>query len=63
MLAFARWNETSAVNENSFKAKLARQYEIFRSTLMNQINDRKTASVHNQHFQRLSFEEEEAICV
>jgi len=61
-LAFARWNEASAVNENSFKAKLARQYEISRSTFMNRINDQKTASVRNQHFQRLSFEEEEAIC-
>jgi len=61
-LAFARWNEASAANENPSKAKLARQYEIPRSTLMNRINGRRAASVRNQHFQRLSPEEEEAIC-
>ncbi len=61
-LAYARWNEASAANENPSKAKFARQYEISRSTLMNRINDRKAASVRNQHFQRLSFEEEAAIC-
>jgi len=61
-LAYARWNEASAVNENPFKAKFARQYEIPRSTLMYRINDRKAASVRNQHFQRLSPEEEAAIC-
>ncbi len=61
-LAYARWNEASAVNENPFKAKFARQYGISRSTLMDRINGRKAASVRNQHFQRLSFEEEAAIC-
>ncbi len=63
MLTFTHWNETSAVNENSFKVKLARQYEIFKSTFMNWINNQKTASVCNLHFQRLSFKEEKAIYV
>jgi len=61
-LAHARWNEASAANENSSQAKLARQYEISSSTLWNQINDRKTAAACNQQFQRLSLEEEAAIC-
>jgi hypothetical protein len=59
-LAHARWNEPSA--ENSSIAKLARQYEIPSSTLSNRINDRKTAAARNQQFQRLSLEEEVAIC-
>ncbi len=62
MLAHARWNEASAANENSSQAKLARQYEISSSTLWNQINDQKTAAACNQQFQRLSLEEEAAIC-
>ena len=62
MLAQACWNETTAVNKNSFKAKLACQHNISKSTLMNWINDQKTASVRNQHSQRLSFEEEAVIC-
>ncbi len=62
MLAHAHWNKTSAVNENSFQAKLARQYEISSSTLWNWINDRKTIAACNQQFQRLSLEEEAAIC-
>jgi len=61
-LAQARWNEATAVNENSSKAKLARQHNISKSTLTNRINGRKAGSVCNQHFQRLSFEEEAAIC-
>ena len=61
MLAHARWNEASAVNENSSQAKLARQYEISSSTLWNRINDQITAAARNQQFQRLSFEEEAAI--
>ncbi len=61
-LAHARWNEASAVNENSFQAKIARQYEISTSTLWDRINDRKTVAARNQQFQRLSQEEEEAIC-
>ena len=61
MLAHACWNETSAVNENSFQAKLAHQYEISSSTLWNWINDWKTAAACNQQFQRLSLEEEAAI--
>jgi hypothetical protein len=60
-LAHARWNEASAANENPSKAKLARQYEIPKSTLTDRINDRKTAAARNQHFQRLSLEEEAAI--
>jgi hypothetical protein len=60
-LAHARWNEASAVNENPSKAKLARQYEISSSTLTDRINGRKTAAARNQHFQRLSSEEEAAI--
>ena len=61
-LAQARWNEATAVNENSSKAKIARQHDIPKSTLTDRINGRKAASVRNQHFQRLSFEEEAAIC-
>jgi hypothetical protein len=60
-LAHARWNEASAANENPSKAKLARQYGIPKSTLTDRINDRKTAAARNQHFQRLSPEEEAAI--
>ncbi len=61
-LAQARWNEATAVNENSFKAKIARQHDISKSTLTNRINGRKAASVRDQHFQRLSLEEEAVIC-
>ncbi len=61
MLAHARWNETSAVNENFFQAKITRQYEISTSTLWNRINNQKTVAACNQQFQRLSQEEEEAI--
>jgi len=61
MLAHARWNETSVVNENSSQAKLAHQYEISSSTLWNWINSWKTAAACNQQFQRLSLEEEAAI--
>jgi len=61
-LAQARWNEATAANENSLKAKLARQHGISKSTLTDRINGRKAASVRNQHFQRLSPEEEAAIC-
>jgi len=61
-LAQARWNEATAANENPSKAKLARQHDIPKSTLTNRINGRKAASVRNQHFQRLSSEEEAAIC-
>jgi len=61
-LAQARWNETTAANQNSFITKIARQHDISKSTLTNRIKNRKTASVHNQHFQRLSSEEEAAIC-
>ena len=61
-LAQARWNEITAVSENSFKTKLTRQHDISKSTLTNWINGWKTASVRNQHFQRLSLEEEAAIC-
>ncbi len=60
-LAHARWNEATADNENPFKAKLARQYGIFKTTLIARINDRKPVTARNQQFQRLSFEEEEAI--
>jgi len=59
-LAHARWNEASA--ENPFIAKLARQYEISSSTLSDRIDGRKTAATRNQQFQRLSPEEEAAIC-
>ncbi len=62
MLAQARWNKTTAVNQNSFITKIAHQHDISKSTLTNQINDRKTASIRNQHFQRLSSEEEVVIC-
>ena len=62
MLAHARWNEASAANENPSQAKIARQYEISTSTLWDRINGRKTAAARNQQFQRLSLEEEEAIC-
>ncbi len=61
-LAYARWNEASAANENPSQAKLARQYGIPSSTLWDRINGRKTAAARNQQFQRLSLEEEEAIC-
>ncbi len=61
-LAYARWNEASAANENPSQAKLARQYGIPSSTLWDRINGRKTAASRNQQFQRLSLEEEEAIC-
>jgi hypothetical protein len=61
-LAHARWNEASTANENPSQAKIARQYEISTSTLWDRINDRKTAAARNQQFQRLSQEEEEAIC-
>ncbi len=60
-LAHARWNEATAANENSSKAKLARQHGIPKSTLTDRINGRKAASARNQHFQRLSPEEEAAI--
>ncbi len=60
-LAHARWNEASSANENPSKAKLARQYEISSNTLTDRINGRKTAAARNQHFQRLSSEEEAAI--
>ncbi len=43
-LAYIRWNETLAVNENSSQAKITRQYEISTSTLWDRINDRKTAA-------------------
>ncbi len=61
-LAHARWNEASAANENTSQAKIARQYGIPTSTLWDRINGRKTAAARNQQFQRLSPEEEEAIC-
>ncbi len=61
-LAHARWNEASAANENPSQAKIARQYGIPTSTLWDRINGRKTAAARNQQFQRLSQEEEEAIC-
>ncbi len=61
-LAHARWNEASAANENPSQAKIARQYGISTSTLWDRINGRKTAAARNQQFQRLSQEEEEAIC-
>ncbi len=54
-----KWDYSS--QRNSFKAKLARQHDISKSTLTNRINDRKAASARNQHFQRLSPEEEAAI--
>ncbi len=60
-LAHARWNEASAANENPSKAKLARQYGTPRSNLTDRINGRTAASARNQHFQRLSPEEEAAI--
>jgi len=40
-LAQARWNEATAANENPFKAKLARQHGIPKSTLTNRINGPK----------------------
>jgi hypothetical protein len=61
-LAHAHWNEASAANENPSQAKIARQYGIPTSTLWDRINGRKTAAARNQQFQRLSLEEEEAIC-
>jgi hypothetical protein len=60
-LAHTRWNEASAANEPLSKAKLARQYGIPRSTLIDRINGRTAASARNQQFQRLSPEEEAAI--
>jgi len=55
-LAHARWNEASAANENLSQARIPT------STLWNRINGRKTATARNQQFQRLSPEEEAAIC-
>jgi len=61
-LAQARWNEATAANQNPSITKIARQHDIPKSTLTDRINGRKAASVRNQHFQRLSPEEEAAIC-
>jgi len=47
-LAHARWNEATAVNENLFKAKLARQYDISKTTLIGRINGRKPVTARNQ---------------
>jgi len=61
-LAQACWNEATAANQNPSITKIARQHGIPKSTLTDRINGRKAASVRNQHFQRLSPEEEAAIC-
>ncbi len=49
-----------AAIENPFKAKLARQHDIPKSTLTDRINGRKATAARNQHFQRLDPEEEAA---
>jgi hypothetical protein len=61
MLAHARWNKAIAANENPSKAKLAHQHDIPKSTLTDRINGRKATAARNQHFQRLSPEEEATI--